>query len=150
MTLFDEVIAHLHMGWCKDTLTYDPVQWANIRRRRIVMTSASAIRLQIETALAQKIPSAQTPDRQRQLHPYVRPNSSSKPWKRIDQALRATDLLLQGGGFSPLVLDIEGFAAEYVSRVPLATWFRYRAAAERTQSSILLLTQYSCPRRVGW
>jgi hypothetical protein len=74
------------------------------------------------------------------------PNSSSKPWKRIDQALRATDLLLQGGGFSALVLDMGGLAAEYVSRVPLATWFRYRAAAERTQSSILLLTQYSCAK----
>ena len=74
------------------------------------------------------------------------PNSSSKPWKRIDQALGATDLLLQGGGFSALVLDMGGLAAEYVSRVPLATWFRYRAAAERTQSSILLLAQYSCAK----
>jgi hypothetical protein len=30
--------------------------------------------------------------------------------------------------------------------VPLATWFRYRAAAERTQSSILLLTQHACAK----
>jgi hypothetical protein len=37
-------------------------------------------------------------------------------------------------------------APEFVSRVPLATWYRYRAAAERTQSSILLLTQYACAK----
>lgn len=37
-------------------------------------------------------------------------------------------------------------APEVVSRVPLSTWFRYRAAAERTQSSILLLTQHACAK----
>lgn len=71
---------------------------------------------------------------------------SSKPWSRIEQALRATDLLLQGGGFSAIVLDMGELAPEVVSRVPLATWFRYRAAAERTQLSILLLTQHACAK----
>ncbi len=74
------------------------------------------------------------------------PSRSIKPWSRMDQALRTTDLLLQGGGFSAIVLDMGGLAPEFVSRVPLATWFRYRAAVERTQSSILLLTQHSCAK----
>jgi hypothetical protein len=65
-----------------------------------------------------------------------------KPWSRMEQALKSTDLLLQGGGFSAIVLDMGGLAPEFASRVPSATWFRYRAAAERSQSSILLLTQY--------
>lgn len=69
-----------------------------------------------------------------------------KPWSRIDQALRVTDLLLQGGGFSAIVLDMGGIAPEHVSRVPLSTWFRYRAAAERSQASILLLTQHACAK----
>jgi hypothetical protein len=56
------------------------------------------------------------------------------------------DLLLQGGGFSALVLDLGSISPEYVSRVPLATWFRYRAAADRTQASILLLTQHACSK----
>ena len=60
--------------------------------------------------------------------------NSGKPWARIEQALRVTDLLLQAGGFSAIVLDMASIAPEYVSRVPLATWFRYRAAAERTQA----------------
>jgi recombination protein RecA len=68
----------------------------------------------------------------------------SKPWPRMEQALHATDQLLQCGGFSAVVLDMGGMEPEFVSRVPLATWFRYRAAAERTQSSILLLTQHPC------
>jgi recombination protein RecA len=65
---------------------------------------------------------------------------------RIDQALRVTDLLLQAGGFSAIVLDMGSIAPADALRVPLATWFRYRAAAERTQASILLLTQHPCAK----
>lgn len=72
--------------------------------------------------------------------------SSAKPWARIEQALRATDLLLQAGGFSAIVLDMGSIAPDQASRVPLATWFRYRAAAERTHTSFLLLTQHPCTK----
>jgi hypothetical protein len=67
-------------------------------------------------------------------------------WALLDHALRATDLVLQGGGFSAVVLDLGGLAPEFASRVPLATWFRYRAAAEKTQASLLLLAQYGCEK----
>ena len=72
--------------------------------------------------------------------------SPATPWSRLDQALRVTDLLLQGGGFSAIVLDIGSIAPEYASRVPLATWFRYQAVAEYSQASILLLSQYPCAK----
>ncbi len=75
-----------------------------------------------------------------------KPIVSGKPWSRIEQALRVTDLLLQAGGFSAIVLDMGSIAPEYASRVPLATWFRYRAAAEKSQTSILLLTQHACAK----
>jgi hypothetical protein len=75
-----------------------------------------------------------------------RPAHPEKPWSRIAEGLRATDLLLQGGGFSAIVLDMGGIAAESTLRVPLSHWHRYRVAAERTQSSILLLTQHSCAK----
>jgi recombination protein RecA len=71
---------------------------------------------------------------------------SVKPWSRLDQSLRVTDLLLQAGGFSAIVIDIGSVAAEHALRVPLATWFRYRAAAERTQASVLLLSQHACAK----
>ncbi len=69
-----------------------------------------------------------------------------KSWSRLEQALRVTDLLLQAGGFSCIVLDMGSLNAEYALRVPLATWFRFRTAAERLQLNILLLTQHGCSR----
>ena len=86
------------------------------------------------------------PSSQQSTTTVVRSSQPFKPWSRMEQALRTTDLLLQGGGFSAIVLDMGSLAPEAVSRVPLATWFRYRAAAERTQSSIVLLTQHSCAK----
>jgi recombination protein RecA len=77
---------------------------------------------------------------------WSNPATPRKPWSRIEQALRATDLILQGGGFSAIVLDMGSIAPEHASRVQLATWFRYRAAAEKTQASFLLLTQHSCAK----
>ena len=67
-------------------------------------------------------------------------------WKGLDRALRAADLVLQGGGFGVVVLDLGSLPPDVVWRVPLATWFRFRAAAERTRASLLLLTQHACAR----
>lgn len=69
-----------------------------------------------------------------------------KPWSRLDQALRAADLVLQAGGFSAVVFDMGGIAQARALRVPLASWFRFRQAAERTQSTFLLLTQAPCAK----
>jgi hypothetical protein len=62
-----------------------------------------------------------------------------KPWTRLDQALRATDLLLQAGGFAAIVLDLGDAEVEHASRIPLATWFRFRQAADRTRCSLVVL-----------
>jgi hypothetical protein len=78
--------------------------------------------------------------------PAIKKAPRSKSWTRLEQALRVTDLLLQAGGFSCIVLDMGSLNAEYALRVPLATWFRFRAAAERLQSNVLLLTQHVCSR----
>jgi len=75
-----------------------------------------------------------------------RSSVSGKPWARIEQALRVTDLLLQAGGFSAIVLDMGSIAPEFALRVPLGTWFRYQKAAERSQVSIVLLTQHACAK----
>lgn len=69
---------------------------------------------------------------------------TEKPWSRLDQALRATDLLLQAGGFAAIVLDLGDTAAEYALRIPLATWFRFRQAADRARSSLVVLAPASC------
>ena len=67
-----------------------------------------------------------------------------KPWARLEQAIRATDLLLHAGGFSAIVLDLGGTAPEYARRIPLATWFRFRQAANRTQCSLVIVGQQAC------
>ena len=78
-------------------------------------------------------------------HPFrdeaaKRMGQPAKPlWTRLDQGLRATDLLLQAGGFAAIVLDLGDTAPEQASRIPLATWFRYRQAAERTQCSLVVV-----------
>lgn len=68
-------------------------------------------------------------------------SAPAKPWSRLDQALRATDLLLQAGGFAALVLDLGSIAPEHSCHIPLATWFRFRQAAHRMRCSLLLLAQ---------
>ena len=67
-------------------------------------------------------------------------------WAAIDRALRVTDLLLQAGGFSLLVLDLGSVPPERVWRVSLSTWFRFRAACARTRSTLVLLTQHPCAK----
>lgn len=63
------------------------------------------------------------------------------PWTRLDQALRATDLLLSTGGFRVIVLDMGDVALEQARRVPLATWYRFRLLAEQSRTLLLLMTQ---------
>jgi hypothetical protein len=63
----------------------------------------------------------------------------SPPWVRLEQAIRATDLLLQAGGFAGIVLDLADESVENGRRIPLATWFRFRQAADRNRSSLIVL-----------
>lgn len=69
------------------------------------------------------------------------PRLRERPWARLDQALRATDLLLQAGGFAAIVLDLGSTAREHGNRIPAATWFRFRQAADRTRCSLVVLGQ---------
>ena len=71
----------------------------------------------------------------------VQGKQAARPWTQLDQALRATDLLLQAGGFAAIVLDLGDTAAEHASRIPLATWFRFRQAADRARTSLVVLAQ---------
>lgn len=65
--------------------------------------------------------------------------AKGKPWSRLDQALRAADLLLQAGGFAAIVLDMGDTAEEHGRQVPLATWYRFRQAAEQSRACLVVL-----------
>jgi hypothetical protein len=52
-------------------------------------------------------------------------------------ALKSTDLLIQAGGFGLVVLDMADTADAIARRIPLASWFRLRHAAERTGAALV-------------
>jgi hypothetical protein len=57
-----------------------------------------------------------------------------------EHALKATDLLLHGGGFGLIVFDLGDIPESIVRRVPMASWFRLRLAAEKTGTALIALT----------
>ncbi len=71
-------------------------------------------------------------------------------WKRrkmedpVEQALRATDLLLQSGGFGLVAIDLAGVPIKTARRIPLTTWFRFRRVIEGTPTVMMLIGEQFC------
>jgi recombination protein RecA len=61
----------------------------------------------------------------------------------IEQAFRCLDLLLQGGGFGFVILDIADAPVRVVRKIPLNVWFRLRRTVENTSTILLVLSQES-------
>lgn len=81
----------------------------------------------------------------RSLHSEARNNPASK-WTKLDQALKATDLLLQSGGFGLIVIDLGDISVEQARRIPLTSWFRFRRVVENTPTILLLVARDSCAK----
>lgn len=69
-----------------------------------------------------------------------------RPWGRLDKSIRAADQILQSGGFRVVVFDLASVPPEHALRIPSATWFRFRRAAQENDAIFLLLTQVACAR----
>src|SRR3954468_2273554 len=82
----------------------------------------------------------------KQVTAHMRKRKDQKPWTRLDQALKATDLLLQAGGFCVVVLDMSDVRPQDALRVPLASWYRFRLAAAQARTALILLTQTGCAK----
>lgn len=83
------------------------------------------------------------------IHPQLpQPTFSKerKPWKRLEQALKAADLLLHGGGWGLVVFDLGGISWVHARRIPLSTWFRFQRTIESTPTILLLLAEDSCAK----
>jgi hypothetical protein len=61
---------------------------------------------------------------------------------RLEQVLRATDLLLESGGFGLIVLDLADVPLQAARRIPLTTWFRFRRAVENKPTILLAIEQH--------
>ena len=73
-------------------------------------------------------------------------NKAERPWSRLDKAIRATDQILQSGGFHLVILDLASVPQEQSLRIPSATWFRFRRAAQESDAIFLLLSQVACAK----
>jgi hypothetical protein len=62
--------------------------------------------------------------------------------QRLEQVLRATDLLLESGGFGLIVLDLADLPRQAARYIPLTTWFRFRRAVENKRTILLAIEQY--------
>jgi recombination protein RecA len=60
-----------------------------------------------------------------------------------EQALKAADLLTQGGGFGLVALDLGDTAPEMARRISLTSWFRLRRAVEHTPTVLVSVAQLS-------
>jgi recombination protein RecA len=69
-----------------------------------------------------------------------------KPWKRLEQALKTTDLLLHSGGWGVVVFDLGGISWVDARRINLSIWFRFRRVIENTPTILLLLGEESCAK----
>ncbi len=70
----------------------------------------------------------------------------TKPWKRLEQALKTTDLLLSSGGWGVVVVDLAGISWVDARRINLNLWFRFRRELENTKTILLLLGEESCAK----
>src|SRR5437879_2301884 len=69
------------------------------------------------------------------------PRYQRPPEHRLEQVLRATDLLLESGGFGLISLDLADLPPQAARRIPLTTWFRFRRAVEHKPTILLAIEQ---------
>jgi hypothetical protein len=71
-------------------------------------------------------------------------------WVRCDnnleRAFKAVDLLLHGGGFGLVALNLADMPARSLRRIISTWWFRFRRAIENTPTVLLVMTPVACLR----
>jgi hypothetical protein len=62
---------------------------------------------------------------------------------KLDQVLKSADLLLQGGGFGRVVMDLTDLPLSRIQSIPLASWFRFQRTIEKTPTALIVMTPES-------
>lgn len=60
--------------------------------------------------------------------------------RNIEHAIKAADLLLHGGGFGLVALDLCDLDRRTLQRIPTSYWFRFRRAVEETPAAFVVLS----------
>jgi hypothetical protein len=66
-------------------------------------------------------------------------------WTRcvtLNQVLKSTDLLLQGGGFGLVAVDLTDIPGREIQATPPATWFRFQRSIEKTPTILVVVAGY--------
>jgi hypothetical protein len=63
--------------------------------------------------------------------------------RKLEQVLKATDLLLQGGGFGRVIMDLGDLPLPHVRSIPLASWFRFQRTIEKTPTALVVISSES-------
>jgi recombination protein RecA len=64
----------------------------------------------------------------------------------VEHAFKAVDLLLQGGGFGIVVLDIGDVVGTDARQIISSWWYRFRRVVENTPTALLVIAEDSCVR----
>ncbi|MEK6320231.1 MAG: hypothetical protein AABN33_00970 [Acidobacteriota bacterium] len=59
----------------------------------------------------------------------------------VEHAIKATDLLLQSGGFGLIALDLGDITPQQSRRIQLSWWFRFSRAIENTPTALLVISR---------
>ena len=65
------------------------------------------------------------------------------PMKRLEQAFKAADILIQNGGFGVIALDLGNVEESLIRKVPLTTWFRFARVMEALPTALVVLLSHS-------
>jgi hypothetical protein len=60
----------------------------------------------------------------------------------VDDALKATELLLRSGCFGLVALDLTGISAKQANNISNACWIRFRRAIENGRTGLLVMESY--------
>lgn len=66
--------------------------------------------------------------------------------KNPERAFKATDLLLQSGGFGFVALNLAEVGANNARRIISSWWFRFRRAIENTPTAFIVISPIACVR----
>ncbi|MGC2272492.1 MAG: hypothetical protein WA555_16925 [Candidatus Sulfotelmatobacter sp.] len=72
---------------------------------------------------------------------WVRCGKNKSRLKPLEQAFKATDMLLRSGGFGLIVVDLGSIAERFVRGVPLSSWFRFSRVVEEQSTALVFIEQ---------
>ncbi len=70
---------------------------------------------------------------------WVRCGKSKKELPPLEQAFRVADLLIQGGGFNIVAVDLSNFSERLLNKIQPATWFRFAHVIEKHETALVFL-----------